>query len=113
MATELGDSIVAIITGGGIGAGVAAIATAVIQSRSGKSEARAHAADMLAEASGTLSTHYVNEIARLTERTTAMRLALAELTEQVDTLLEDPAIKLTGDQARSLRRANQAAKATS
>lgn len=112
MATELGDSIVAIITGGGIGAGVAAIATAVIQSRSGKSEARAHAADMLAEASGTLSTHYVNEIARLTERTTAMRIAVNELTEAVDELLENPRTDLTSAQIRKLRRANQAAKST-
>lgn len=109
---ELGDNIVAIITGGGIGAGVATIATAVIQARSGKSEARAHAADMLAEASGTLSTHYVNEIARLVERTTAMRTALGELTGAVDELLDDPKISLTAGQVRRLRRANQAAKAT-
>ena len=106
--TELGDNLVAIITGGGIGAGVATIATALIQSRSGKSEARAHAADMLAEASGTLSTHYVNEIARLTERTVAMRSAIGTLSEQVDALLDD--IDLPESRARKLRQANQAAK---
>lgn len=109
---ELGDNIVAIITGGGIGAGVATIATAVIQARSGKSEARAHAADMLAEASGTLSAHYVNEIARLTERTTAMRSAINELSEAVDELLNDPQNKLTAGQIRKLRRINQTAKST-
>lgn len=109
---ELGDSIVAIITGGGIGAGVATIATAVIQSRSGKSEARAHAADMLAEASGTLSAHYVSEIARLNERVSAMRSAIDELTTTVDELLDDPQLPMTTGQTRKLRRANQAAKAT-
>lgn len=108
---DLGDNIVAIITGGGIGVGVATIATAVIQSRSGKAEARAHAADMLAEASGTLSAHYVAEIARLIERTTAMRSAITELTEAVDELLDDPKTTLTAGQIRKLRRVNQAAKA--
>ena len=109
---ELGDNVVAIITGGGIGAGVATIAAAVIQARTGKGEARAHAADMLAEASGTLSTHYVNEIARLIERSTAMRAALNELTEAVDELLDNPRIALTEGQSRRMRRANQAAKLT-
>lgn len=65
---------------------------------------------MLAEASGTLSTHYVNEIARLVERTTAMRTALHELTDAVDELLDDPKNDLTSGQARKLRRLNQAAK---
>lgn len=109
---ELGDSLVAIITGGGIGAGVATIATAVIQSRSGKSEARAHAADMLAEASGTLSTHYVAEIARLTEKLAALRTATDELTTAVSELLDDPNVQLTPRMHRRLRIANQAAKST-
>lgn len=108
----MGDSLVAIITGGGIGAGIATIATAVIQARSGKGEARARAADMLAEASGTLSAHYVAEIARLTERSTAMRTALHDLTGAVDELLDDSQTQLTAGQVRKLRRANQAAKAT-
>lgn len=107
---ELGDNLVAIITGGGIGAGVATIATAVIQARSRKSESRAHAADLLAEASGTLSTHYVTEIARLVERTTAMRLAINDLTELVDEFLDQT--ELSPAQTRQLRRANQAAKAS-
>lgn len=106
---DWGDNLVAVLTGGGIGAGLATIATAMIQARSGKSEARAHAADMLAEASGTLSTHYVNEIARLAERITMMRTALDALTDEVDILLSKG--QLTDTQAQKLRRLNQAAKA--
>ena len=104
----LGDNLVAILTGGGIGAGVATIATALIQARSGKHESRANAADMLAEASGTLSTHYVAEIARLVENATVMRGAIGELTDVVDEVLAAKA--MTEDQKRRLRKANQAAK---
>lgn len=109
--TALGDNLVAIITGGGIGAGIATIVTAAIQARSGKSESRAHAADMLAEASGTLSTHYVTEIARLVESTTAMRVAINDLSAMVDEVLDanadlDPVL------IRQLRRVNQSAKAS-
>lgn len=110
---EIGDSLVAIITGGGIGAGVATIATAVIQARSGRSESRAHAADMLAEASGTLSAHYVSEIARLTERVNAMRSAIEDLTHQVDDLLDHPELPITAAHIRKLRQANQIAKTAS
>ena len=102
-----GDNVIAIITGGGIGAGVATIATAVIQARSGKAEARAHAADLLAEASGTLSAHYVAEIARLVEKAAAIRTAVDALTEFIDELDGIP----TETQMRKLIRLNKDAKA--
>lgn len=103
------DGVFAILTGGGIGAGIATIATAVIQSRSGKSESRAHAADMLAEASGKLSGHYVKEITRLTESVGAMRIAIANLTTVIDELLEQS--DFAPEQVVRIQKVSAAAKA--
>ena len=71
----------------GVGAAVGSIGAAVVNSRSGKSEARAHAADLITDAAGALADKQATVIERLEKRTDKQAKAIIALTTVVDELL--------------------------
>lgn len=93
---------------GGLGISIGAIGTAIIQSITGKSETRAHAADMVADAAGNLADRLSKLNDKLDGENRQMRTAILLLTDQVDDCL--PFITATPDMIAKLKKANNSAK---
>lgn len=72
----------------GVGAGVGSIGAAFISARSGKGEARAHAADMLANGYGGLADRLDRRNKQLETDNHKLKATLLKLTDTVDALLE-------------------------
>ena len=83
----------------GVGAAVGSIGVAAINSRAGRGEARAHAADLIAEAAGDLVDRQAAAINRLELRLDRMAQALVMLTSVDDELLDRVSMP-TGDRAK-------------
>lgn len=84
-------SVIGDVVGGlayaGVGAAIGSIGAAAITARSGKSEARAHAADLITDAAGALADKQAVTIDRLEKRADKQARALIALTTIVDELL--------------------------
>ncbi len=92
----------------GVGAAVGSIGAAVVSARSGRGEARAHAADLISDAAGGLAAQQATTIDRLEKQTERQRRALITLTVIVDELLDQ--LDLPAAEKTKLRKAVTAAK---
>jgi hypothetical protein len=101
------STIASLLLSGGAGAGIVALVTPIIQHIGHRSESRAHAADLIAEAAGNISDRQDKIIERLDLQILAMRTAIIALTDEVDRVLpEFPLVTL----ATQLKRVNNEAK---
>ncbi len=92
----------------GVGAGVGSIGAAIISSRAGRGEARAHAADLIADAASSLSDRQAATINRLSLENEKMRKAIMGLADVLDEVL--PQLPLPKADLAKLKRATNAAK---
>lgn len=88
---------------------VGSIVAAIVRSRTGKGESRAHAASMLAEGYGSFADDLREDNQRLRTGDENMRKAMLTLTDAVDALIG--VVAPTTAQVDAARQANQAAKA--
>lgn len=102
------DAIVPAIVSGGLGAGLAAIATALIQTWGRRAESRATAADLITDAAGALAARQGETILRLETRVARQARAIAALTAVLDEML--PQVPLSDPERARLRKAIMAAK---
>lgn len=102
-----GSVIEALLVGGG-GVSIGAIATAIVQSMTGKSESRAHAADMVADAAGNLADRLSKLNEKLDGENRQMRTAILLLTDVVDQV--SPLINAPPQTIAQLKKVNNAAK---
>lgn len=102
------NSLIPVIISGGFGAGTATIVSAVIQTWGRKSESRANAADLIAQAAGSLASRQGETILRLEKRVDRQATAIAALTAVLDELL--PQLRLSDPEQAKLRKAVSAAK---
>ena len=93
----------------GVGAGVGSIGAAVISTHAGKSESRAHAANLISEAAAGLAEKQVEIIDRITQQNERMRQAILLLSDVLDDLL--PQLPLSKADMTKLKKATNAAKA--
>lgn len=104
---QIGSTVTALAYAG-IGAGLGSIGAALVQSMSGKSESRAKATDMIAEAASNLSDRQANTINRLSLENEKMRKAIILLSDVIDEVL--PQLPLNKMELTKLRKAINAAK---
>lgn len=71
----------------GVGAGLGSIGAAAITSRSGKGESRAHAADLITNAAGSLADRLDRMNAHLEVENLQMRKAIAALTDVMEGMI--------------------------
>lgn len=93
----------------GVGAGVGSIGAAVISTRAGRGESRAHAANLISEAAAGLAEKQVEIIDRITQQNERMRQAIILLSDVLDELL--PQLPLEKSDMNKLKKATNAAKA--
>jgi hypothetical protein len=102
------STIVSLLISGGAGMGLTALLTPVIQHFSHRSETRAHAADLIAEAAG----NFTDRVAKLNEQLDArnrqMRTSIMLLTDVVDQVI--PFVDASPAVIQQLKKANNAAK---
>lgn len=82
----VGD-VLAALAYAGVGAGLGSIGAAAITSRSGKSEARAHAADLIANAAGSLADRLDKINEHLEGENRHLRQAMALLTDVIEEIV--------------------------
>ena len=87
----------------GVGAAIGSIVAAAISARSGKGEARAHAADLITDAAGALADKQAATIDRLEKRADKQAKAIITLTSVVDELLDQ--LKLPTSEKQKLQQA--------
>lgn len=104
---SLGNAL-AFLSYAGLGAGLGSIGAAIVSSRSGKGEARAHAADMISNAASVLADQQSETIERLVTQNDRMRKAIILLTDVMDDLL--PQLALPKTELAKLKKATNAAK---
>ena len=92
----------------GIGAGLGTIGASIVNSRSGRGEARAHAADMISEAASGLADRQAATSKRLSLENEKMRKAIMMLSDVLDELL--PQLSLDKVELTKLKKATIAAK---
>lgn len=85
MSFSVGD-VLAALAYAGAGGGMASIGVAVISSRSGKAEARAHAADLITNAAGSLADRLDRINTTLEQENIQMRMAINALADVMDEL---------------------------
>ena len=102
------SDLVASLAYAGVGAAVGSIGAAMVSSRAGRGEARAHAADLISDAAGGLAAQQASTIDRLEKQTERQRRALMSLTAIVDELLDQ--LSLPAAEKTKLREAVSAAK---
>ena len=100
--------VVSALVSGGFGAGLASLITAVIQTQGKKSESRATAADLIAQAAGSLAARQGELIAKLEARVERQAAAIVALTAAIDELL--PQVPLVDEEREKLHQAILAAK---
>lgn len=101
-------SIVSALVTGGVGVTLGSIGTAVVQSFTGRSESRAHAADMVADAAGNLADRLSKLNEKLDGENRQMRTAILLLTDVVDQIL--PLVNAPPQTIAQLKKVNNAAK---
>lgn len=101
-------SVASLLVSGGLGAAITAFATPLIQHFSHRSETRAHAADLIAEAAGNVTDRISKLNEQLDARNRQMRTAIMLLTDAVDQVI--PSIDSTPSVIEQLKKANKAAK---
>lgn len=104
---ETSDVVTALISAGA-GAGLASIVVALINTRSGKSEARAHAADLVATAAGGLADRLTKFNDSLVLETKGLRAAIGALVDVLDEVM--PRITATPEDVVLLHEAIKAAR---
>lgn len=102
------DLVIPALVSGGFGAGLATVATALIQTWGKKGESRATAANLISDAAGALAARQSETIARLEARVDKQYTAIVALTSVIDELL--PQVTLTEEQLQRLHKAVTAAK---
>ena len=101
-------SVVSALVTGGVGVTLGSIGTAIVQSITGKSESRAHAADMVADAAGNLADRLSKLNEKLDGENRQMRTAILLLTDVVDQIL--PLVNAPPQTVAQLKKVNNAAK---
>jgi hypothetical protein len=104
-------TVISVVTGlitGGVGVSLGAIGTAIVQSMSGKSESRAHAADLVADAAGNLADRLSRLNEKLDGENRQMRTAILLLTDVVDQVT--PLVSAPPQTIAQLKKINNAAK---
>lgn len=96
------------LVSGGLAAAIAAISVAMIQTFGKKSESRAHAADLITDAAGSLACRQSDTIDRLEKRVDRQTRAILALTAVLDDML--PKVVLSDPERVKLQRAITAAK---
>lgn len=102
------STLIPAIISGGLGAGIATVAVAVIQTWGKKSESRAHAVDLITDAAGALAARQGETIDRLEKRVDRQARAIVALTSVLDDLL--PRVVLGEEERAKLHKAINAAK---
>lgn len=102
------STVVSLLVAGGAGSGITAIITPLIQHISHRSETRAHAADLIAEAAGNMTDRMSKLNEQLDARNRQMRTSIMLLTDAVDQII--PFIDASPQVVQQLRKANNAAK---
>ena len=102
------ETVIPALVSGGFGAGLATIATALIQTLGKKSESRASAVDLITDAAGTLASRQGETIARLEARVERQAKAIVALTNTLDELL--PQVPLSDPERDKLRKAMSVAR---
>ena len=92
----------------GVGEGVGSIGAAIVSTRAGKGESRAHAANLISEAAAGLAEKQVEIIDRITQQNERMRQAIIMLSDVLDELL--PQLPLDEGDMTKLKKATIAAK---
>lgn len=103
----VGDVLTAIAYAG-VGAGAGSIGAAVVTSRSGKAEARAHAADLIANAAGALADRLERMNTTLEAENRQLRHAVGCLTDAIDEMI--PMLVGPPEVINRIRKATSAAK---
>lgn len=99
-------SLLAALAYAGIGAGVGSIGAALITAKSGKTEARAHAADLLSEAAGGLADRLAKNNAELDGNNKELKRKVAALTDAIDILLPYLVQTLPADVLAEIKKIN-------
>ena len=107
MALTFGD-IVAALAYAGVGTAVGSVGAAIVSSRTGRGEARAHAVDMISDAAANLADRQAVTINRLSLENEKLRRAVITLADVIDDVL--PKLNLTDAELAALRRALNGAK---
>lgn len=97
-----------VIITGGLGVTIGSVGAAVIQAFTRRSENRAHAADMVADAAGNLADRLTKLNDELEGENRQMRNALLLLTDVVDQII--PLVNAPPSTIAQLKKANNAAK---
>ena len=92
----------------GVGAGVGSIGAAIVSTRAGRGESRAHAANLISEAAAGLAERQVEIIDRISGQNEKMRQAIILLSDVLDDLL--PQLPLAKTDLTKLKKATNAAK---
>lgn len=103
----ISQSLTVLITGG-LGVTLGSIGAAIIQAITRRSENRAHAADMVADAAGNLADRLSKLNDKLDGENRQMRNAILLLTDVVDQII--PLVSAPPHTIASLKKANNAAK---
>lgn len=103
----IGD-VLAALAYAGVGAGLGSIGAAVVTSRSGKSEARAHAADLIANAAGSLADRLEKMNTNLETENRQLRQAVGCLVDAIDEMV--PMLIGPPEAIRKIKAATSAAK---
>lgn len=107
MSFTIGDVLTA-LGYAGVGAGIGSIGAALVSTRAGKGESRAHAAALISEAAAGLAEKQVEIIDRITQQNEKMREAILLLSDVLDELL--PQLPLSKEDFEKLKKANNTAK---
>lgn len=102
------SDVLAALAYAGAGAGIGSIGAAIITSRSGKSESRAHAADLIANAAGTLADRLDKMNTTLEAENRQLRHAVTCLTAAIDEMV--PMLSGPPDVIARIKKATNAAK---
>lgn len=92
----------------GVGAGVGSIGAAIVSTRAGRGESRAHAANLISEAAAGLAERQVEIIDRISGQNEKMRQAIILLSDVLDDLL--PQLPLSKTDLTKLKKATNVAK---
>lgn len=102
------SAVAGLLLSGGAGAGITALITPVVQHFSHRSETRAHAADLIAEAAGNMTDRMSKLNEQLDTRNRQMRTSIMILTDAVDQII--PFVDAPPGVVQQLKKANIAAK---
>ena len=103
-------SLLAALAYAGIGAGVGSIGAALVTSKSGKGEARAHAADLLSQAAGGLADRLATNNADMHRENRELRKTISGLSDAIDLILPYLAGNLPQEILEDIKKINRNSK---